>query len=313
MKYTNNANLPVEIIRAIENDSYTKGNSDISITGLIQPPRIRLLREQNHDKIVVDYSDEIWKLFGQAMHNVLEKANENYDNTETEKRLYMPILGWTVSGQTDSYSLDENCLKDYKVTSVWTIINALTEGKPEWEQQLNCYAYLHSYNTGKTIDKLNIIALARDYNKRELQRRGGDYPVSPITVIDIPVWSAIEQREFLAERVTLHQEAELNSGNDELPMCSDFDRWKKNDTWRVIKKGRKTAVRVLHSEEDALQYIENSGQEGLSIEFSEGEYTKCLGNYCGVADFCSQFNMQKKLTEIELERRKPKHYMEGDD
>ena len=43
MKYTNKHDIPKEIIRAIENDQYTRGNSDISVTGLLQPPRIRLL------------------------------------------------------------------------------------------------------------------------------------------------------------------------------------------------------------------------------------------------------------------------------
>ncbi len=43
MKYTNKHNVPVEIIRAITNDQYSKGEAHISVTGLLQPPRIRLL------------------------------------------------------------------------------------------------------------------------------------------------------------------------------------------------------------------------------------------------------------------------------
>ena len=54
MKYTNKHNLPIEIIRAIKNDQYSKGESHISVTGLLQSPRIRLLNIENQDKITVD-------------------------------------------------------------------------------------------------------------------------------------------------------------------------------------------------------------------------------------------------------------------
>ena len=64
MKYTNKHNVPVEIIRAITNDQYSKGEAHISVTGLLQPPRIRLLNKEYADKITVDYSDETWKILG---------------------------------------------------------------------------------------------------------------------------------------------------------------------------------------------------------------------------------------------------------
>ena len=72
MKYTNTNNIPKEIIRAVSNDSYSKGASTISVTGLLQPPRIRILREEYDDDIVVDVSNEIWKLLGQSVHTILE-------------------------------------------------------------------------------------------------------------------------------------------------------------------------------------------------------------------------------------------------
>ena len=296
MKYTNKHNLPVEIIRAINNDQYSKGESNISVTGLLQPPRIRLLNQQHSDDIVVDYADETWKILGQGIHAILERANENYEDTITEQRMFAEVKGWTVSGQTDSLALDENTLKDYKVTSVWTIISALNGGKAEWEQQLNCYAWLHEKTTGRNTDQLNIIALARDWNKRELQRRGGDYPVSAITTIKIPVWSFEKQEEFINERVELHQEAEIsNDVGGSLPLCTDEDRWKKDDTYRVMKKGRKTALRVFSSQKEADSYLKgNDDSSNLSVEFALGEPMRCTGNYCNVAEFCTQFNEWRK-------------------
>lgn len=295
MKYTNKHNLPIEIIRAIKNDQYSKGESHISVTGLLQSPRIRLLNIENQDKITVDYSDEVWKILGQGIHAILERANENYEDTITEQRMFAEVNGWTISGQTDSLALDENILKDYKVTSVWTVISALSGGKKEWEEQLNCYAWLHKKTTGETIDQLNIIALARDWNKRELQRRGGDYPVSAISTIKIPVWSFKKQEQFINERVSKHQDAELifEIGGD-LPLCTDEERWKKDDTYRVMKKGRKTAVRVLASQKEADKYLKGNDDKAFYIEHSLGECMKCTGNYCGVAEFCNQYQQEEE-------------------
>ena len=288
MKYTNKHDIPKEIIRAIENDQYTRGNSDISVTGLLQPPRIRLLERKHHDDIVLDYSDETWKILGQAVHAILERANENYDDTITEQRLFADIEGWIVSGQTDSLAVHDKVLKDYKVTSVWTVVNALKEGKSDWEKQLNCYAYLYKLNTGETINQLNIIAIARDWNRRELQRRGGDYPRSSIITIDIPLWSEQEQLQFFKDRVSFHRSSEFKHSMDgELPLCSDEDRWKREDTFRVVKKGRKRAIRVLPSLKEAEEFL-GSNEDGLSIEISKGESIRC-GAYCNVAQFCNQY------------------------
>ena len=288
MKYTNKHGIPKEIIRAIENDQYTRGNSDISVTGLLQPPRIRLLERKHHDDIVLDYSDETWKILGQAVHAILERANENYDDTITEQRLFADIEGWTVSGQTDSLAVHDKVLKDYKVTSVWTVINALKEGKSDWEKQLNCYAYLYKHNTGETINQLNIIAIARDWNRRDSRARGGDYPQSNIITLDIPLWSEQEQLQFFKDRVSFHRSSEFKHSMDgELPLCSDEDRWKREDTFRVVKKGRKRAIRVLPSLKEAEEFL-GSNEDGLSIEVSKGESIRC-GAYCNVAQFCNQY------------------------
>ena len=142
MKYTNEHNIPEEIIRAVHNDSYSRGASTISVTGVLRPPQMRLLEEKHIDDISVDVSDEIWKLLGQSVHTILERANEDNPDTITEERMYANVGGWTVSGQTDSISVDSGILKDYKVTSVWSVISAMKEGKIDWEQQLNCYDWL---------------------------------------------------------------------------------------------------------------------------------------------------------------------------
>lgn len=293
MKYTNKHNIPIEIIRAVENDSYSKGDSVKSITGLLQPPQISILNEEHSDKITQDISERIWILLGQSVHSILERANENELDTLTEERMYATVYGWRISGQTDSISLEDNTLKDYKVTSAWTVMNALKDEKPEWAQQLNCYGWL-AKQSGKTIDQLNIIAISRDWSKFQYERSGGDYPPAPVTVINIPMWTDEEQQNFIEERVSLHQDAEaefLISGT--LPPCSDEERWKKEDTYRVVKAGRKSALRVLDSQKKADKYISgHKDEKNLSVELALGKSVRCE-SYCPVADFCKQYQEEK--------------------
>tara|TARA_R110000782_G_scaffold71003_5_gene142566 strand:- start:461 stop:1357 length:897 start_codon:yes stop_codon:yes gene_type:complete len=295
VKYTNLNNIPQEIIRAVSNDSYSKGASTISVTGLLQPPRIRVLKEEHDDKIVVDVSNEIWKLLGQSVHTILERANEGNTDTITEQRNFAVVNGWTISGQTDSISIEEKILKDYKMTSSWTVMNALKDGKPEWEQQLNCYDWLYRKNNpGNSINQLNIITVNRDWSKNQMLRSGSDYPVAPISVIPIPKWTDEEQEQFIEERVSIHQQAEADYLiSKELPLCSDAERWRRKDTYRVMKKGRKSALRVLDTQKLADEYVSGHDDKSkLTIEFLKGEAIRCK-DYCDVAEFCNQYQMEK--------------------
>ena len=36
---TNNKGFPLALVKAVENDSYSKGRADRSVTGLLAPPR----------------------------------------------------------------------------------------------------------------------------------------------------------------------------------------------------------------------------------------------------------------------------------
>jgi len=293
MKYTNKHNVPQEIINAVHNDNYTKGEAIISVTGLLQPPQIRLLALEHADKLVVDISDEIWKLLGQSVHTILERANEDNKDTITEQRMFAKVNDWTISGQTDSIDIKGNILKDYKVTSVWSVVSAKTEGKAEWEQQLNLYAWLYRQNTGKNIDQLNIIAITRDWNKNQYRRSGGNYPPSPISVIEVKLWTNEEQEEFVKERVSIHQDAEVGYLiSNELPICTDAERWRRKDTYRVEKKGRKSAVRVLDTQDEADKFMEgHKDEKQMSIVFAKGECIRCA-DYCDVSEFCNQYKKE---------------------
>ena len=139
MNITNNHNLPQSFVNFARNDKYSKGQSDISVTTLIDSPRVRLLREAKSSEMTSDAADMIWPLFGTAVHHILESASED-EGVILEERLYATVNDWILSGAVDHQKVEGNSISitDYKVTSVWSVIH----GKIEWEQQLHCYAFL---------------------------------------------------------------------------------------------------------------------------------------------------------------------------
>ena len=298
--------MPQPFVDFAINDKYSKGKADISVTTLIDSPRVRIMKENFDDKIEVDAVDMVWALFGTAVHSVLESSNtyprvgHPSDKIINEERLFSELDGWLLSGAIDRQESKDNSITiiDYKVTSVWSVIY----GKPEWEKQLNCYAYLcDDKNAFKktNVTNLKICAILRDWNRREAERRS-DYPQAPIVFVDVPLWSYDERMSYLKERIKLHQEAQIAFDvTGKLPLCSNEERWRKKDTWALKKKKLKRALKVFDSEESAHDYQEVYHQHRLhpsdatEIEFRGGEYTRCDGNYCSVAEFCDQYNGEK--------------------
>ena len=89
-------------------------------------------------------------------------------------------------------------------------------------------------------------------------------------------------------RIDKHTDAEVIwDALGELPKCTSEERWAKPDTYAVMKKGRKTALRLLPTEEQAKEYI---GDQDFSVEFRKGVSTRCEG-YCEVSQFCNQYRV----------------------
>ena len=139
MKITNKNNLPDTFLSFARDGKYDKGDADISVTTLIDSPRINILKGQNKGEIESDVSDMIWPLLGTAVHHMLESGPAK-GNVTMEERLFVNIEGWALSGAIDHQEeIDGKIhISDYKVTSVWSVIY----GKEEWVKQLNCYAQM---------------------------------------------------------------------------------------------------------------------------------------------------------------------------
>lgn len=281
MKITNESGLPEPVYQALIRNDYSRGNSNRSVTQLIDAPRVRILRKEHNEDITEDASDMVWAVLGTAVHKMFEE--QDVDGHVIEERLYAEVDNWVISGAID-LQRDEGdgtvTLLDYKCTSVWSVIY----GKIEWEQQLNFYAWLVRDSKQQSVSALKIIAVLRDWQRTKAEH-DSSYPQAPIVAVDIKLWSEEEQDAYVRERVRLHQNAEFArlTGGD-LPPCSDKERWKKNDVYALKKKGGKRAVKLFDSMEEA----EAALQEGQEIEQRLGAFTRCDADWCRVARFCDQ-------------------------
>lgn len=261
---TNRYNLPAPLVRAIRNDPYDGGDGQISVTRLLQPPQITKLSKGR--EIVEDASDRIWALLGQAVHTILERANTGEAGVVVEKRIYREILGWRVSGKFDVW--EEGILSDYKITSVYA-----RGGKIEWENQLNLLNALCHWH-GITIERLQVVAIFRDWRPKEAMKEG--YPQSQVAVIPVALWPKERAEAYLEERVRLHQQ-------DEVPPCTDEERWHQPDKWALMKKGGKRAVKLFDLKPEIIltkdQYWEHR----------PGSYPRCE-SYCPASKFCPQWS-----------------------
>ncbi len=281
MTITNNYDLPAPMYRALAHDGYMAGTkkADISVTTLIGPPKINQLKKRYSSEIVEDASDRVWALLGQSVHKVLELAGG--EEELTEKRLYLEINDWTLTGQTDLYETGNKVISDFKVTSVFSF---LLGGKSEWEAQINLNAMLwRSY--GYEVNKGQIVAILRDWqaSKAEFDK---EYPQCAVHIVDIPLWDNEECLAYAADRIKLHQAAAAMP-DDTIPCCDPKERWAKPDTFAIKKDGNKRAAKVCESLEEAENLLPTYGPKH-SIEKRSGGDIRCE-RYCSVAPFCHYY------------------------
>lgn len=273
MQLTNKLGLPEPLVRAILNDPYSRGDADISVTQLIDPPRKVALTEQFKDRIVEDASERIWALIGQIMHLILQRAGTQ---EVTEHTLTMMMHGWKIKGTTDL--VPSGAIVDYKLTSAWSVKDG---HKKEWEQQLNVLRLLCVANRIKA-DRLEIVCILRDWSKLEA-KRNPDYPQAQVMLFNLPVWPIVDAEEWLSFAVLAHQAA-----RSKLPDCTEEEMWAKPTTYALKKAGATKARRVL----DSLSEAQLLAKDGEEIEIRPGERTRCE-HYCAASEFCDQFKEYK--------------------
>jgi hypothetical protein len=281
MKVTNKFDLPLPLVNMMSKDNYSKGTSQYSVTGLLQPPKVARFREQYENEMEEDVSDMLPLFLGTALHAQFEGVKAH--GFVSEERLFTTLDGIEISGAIDAQQTTPEgiILWDYKFTSVWSVMGE----KREWVEQLNMYKWLIETVKKKNVIALKVCALLKDFNKHGSNKE--DYPKSQICVVDVPMWNSYEAELFVRNRLAMHQRSKVAiEFSEELQPCSDADRWMSETTYAVKKVDRKTAIRVLTNESEALEMA--TEKKGY-VEVRPGEPRRCAGNYCGVAKWCKQY------------------------
>lgn len=323
MKIVDTIGLPAPVLEAIKNKPYDAGGADRSITGLITPPRITQLIERLGDKVEQEAADLIYTIEGSAMHAVFEWASQplrneidifvdSYLDGEVsldglikkveeikhkkslvgppsvifERRMFAEIDGWKISGQVDLIDLSNRLIQDYKRCSYWTAVFGV---KDEWTQQLNGYRWL-CHKNGIDIDKLEIVAVFRDWSKEKAwYSNPKDYPQKGIQIFPIETWPIKQAEDWLRERVELHKKA-AKMKIDALPLCTPFERWEKPLKFAVEVEGEKKARRLANTRSEALSWMaENVKPQDIpkaKIVQRNSEPKRCVG-WCPVRFQCS--------------------------
>jgi len=290
MEITNNFKLPEFVVEALTFSDYSRGDAQISVTQLIDSPRIVQLQKQFADEQKKDAVDFVWSRFGTSVHNMFEESLKAAESDAiTEERLFTDWHGWKLSGAIDAQEVhgDGVIISDFKVTSVWSVIN----DKPAWHQQLNVYAYLVRKAKGQAVKKLQIVTLLRDWSRRKAEQER-NYPSAPIVVIDIPVWSDEQQDQYVDAQMQKHIDAEFDAATEQtLIACTDEEMWDKATVYAVMRKGRKSAIKLFPTEvaaEDRLASLDKTHY----IETRAGEKTRCAGDWCNVSQWCDQYQSE---------------------
>ena len=282
MKLTNNFNIPATFINVLERPTYNKGKAHLSATQLLNSPKIVALTRKFEDEIEQDASDMVWSVVGSAIHNFLEQGKD--ENHIVEQRIHVEHDGWHVTGAVDLQEITPQGInvKDYKFTSVWAAMNE----KPEWENQLNIYAWLVEKVKQVPVQSVTIVAMLRDWNRRDREKEG--YPKAPILEIPMKLWTMKEREAYVTKRISLHSACEFAMETEgDLPNCTPEEMWEKPTVWAVKKKGNVRAKALYESEALATAALEQYGKD-FEIEIREGERTRCA-NFCPVSQYCQQY------------------------
>ena len=113
MKITNKLGLPQPLVDAV---SMREPSDSYSASMLMQSPRMVWLKRRHFHKVEKDVSEQIWALFGTAVHGIIEKC-ETADSIQ-EAYLSHEIDGVKVTGMADVYEKGKNRV----MKQVWFVL-----------------------------------------------------------------------------------------------------------------------------------------------------------------------------------------------
>ena len=284
MKVTNKLNMPAAFVNAVSTARHNAAGC-FSATTLNKGAKEIILTDRHFDAITVDAADSVWAVWGTAVHALLESQPDNNFHEESFK---VPVSNSFVTGQVDSYDMENGVINDWKTASVWKV--QFNDFK-DWRAQGLTYAWLLQ-QSGLEVKKCRFVALLKDHSKTKA-KTDSSYPQSPVFIYEFDV-TAADLEETAARILAKVQEIEsaYKLDDDAIEPCSAEERWADGEKWAVMKNGRKTAVKVFDNQLDADAMAGEMGN-AYYVEHRPAISRKC-GDYCKCKEFCNFYKAMNK-------------------
>ena len=277
MQITNTLNLPAAFVHAVSTERHNAPHC-YSATTLNKGAKEIVLTDRHYDEITVDASEQIWAVWGTAVHALLE--SEKDDNFH-EERFKVAVGNSWVTGQVASYDMERGVINDWKTASVWKVQFA---DFADWRAQGLTYAWLLT-KSGLEVKKCRFVALLKDHSKTKA-KHDASYPQSPVFVYEFDVTAedlAATEARIIAKVTEIENAYKL--GDDDIEPCTLEERWADGEKYAVMKNGRKTAVKLFDNQQDAEAYAGELGNSHY-VEHRPAVSRKCE-DYCSCCDFCN--------------------------
>ena len=284
MKVTNKLNMPAAFVNAVSTARHNAAGC-FSATTLNKGAKEIILSDRHFDEITVDAADSVWAVWGTAVHALLESQPDNNFHEEFFK---VPVSNSFVTGQVDSYDMENATIYDWKTASVWKVQFADFD---DWRRQGMTYAWLLK-QSGLDVKKCVFVALLKDHSKTKA-KTDSSYPQSPVFIYEFDVTTA-DMEETAARILAKVQEIEsaYKLDDDAIEPCSAEERWADGEKWAVMKNGRKSAVKVFDNQLDADAMAGELGNSHY-VEHRPAISRKC-GDYCKCKEFCNFYKAMNK-------------------
>lgn len=295
MRITNELGLPYPFVSAVKRE-YAFTPKRYSVTNMLNGVRQTILQRRHDDEIETDVSEMVWAIFGTAVHSILEQAEETDEQIKESKMVVEMPDGYELSGIFDLYDDATGTVTDYKTASVWKIKFGEFE---DWRKQTLIYCWMLR-TMGFDAKRGQIVALLKDHSKTKA--KVGEHPPLPVFQIgwDFREADFREVEQFLLAKFAQIADAE-QLPDDELPMCTEEERWTRGEKYAVKKRGTKRAKKLFEAWEKDLAYDYAMGcGSDFVVEHRPGVDGKCA-DYCSAAPFCSHY--MKTTEEVRDDQR----------
>lgn len=287
MQYTNKGNLSELMVKAVSKDWHDLADSKYSVTQLCKPPRILQLERRHKDEMVLEVSD-FWNTFiGSAIHGGIAASLKDDKRYIIEKRQIIEVDGVKISGTPDIFDTEDGVIFDHKTMT--TAAFGL-EVKPEYEAQLNLYAYMLREN-GYAVSGLKLNCIYLDWRKAACKFADPQkYPQTPCRIVEVPLWTNDKAEKFLKERLALH-EAACEVSDETLPECAADETWERPGKIAIYPRGGATrAMKLCNTEQDVTDWLtyKKMSRGNIMVDYRPATRMRCE-QYCSAAPYCSQY------------------------